>query len=453
MILSKIVRVFLSLLFENKQLIKTNKHILEVFPEGIVVQTPKSDTGNHEIKFTNDIAKKNLLIDLNPEEAPEVNEPIKIFRDCSNYNSQDDEENSDESQIRNRLKTLDELLQSQKDKYIEFEADVSSRVDLLKIIDDDQEVEGVTSFDVKTIKISWDNSDNAFMHIFVNTTLTKKLEKEKATNKWLNIMFSSVSHEFRTPINAFSNAVDLLEYNFAILQEMASHRANADQATKVKYEKLWTTSEKYLKIGKISAKLLLGLTEDILDLAKMEAGMFTLNEADFCIRDMMDEITYIFEDQWSRKKIGFNVDVPDCVLTQTFCSDIGRIKQILMNLISNSFKFTSEGSICVSAKLRLLKNECGENVRSLVLSVEDTGVGIAQADIKFLFKMFGMINKNRNKLNSKGTGLGLTISKKLTESLGGHIELESVEGKGTKIEFNVVEKPNNNQSKILSWLF
>ena len=114
-----------------------------------------------------------------------------------------------------------------------------------------------------------------------------------------------------------------------------------------------------------------------------------------------------------------------------------------MNLISNSFKFTSEGSICVSAKLRLLKNECGENVRSLVLSVEDTGVGIAQADIKHLFKMFGMINKNRNKLNSKGTGLGLTISKKLTESLGGHIELESVEGKGTKTEFDVIEKHND----------
>jgi len=236
--LSKIVRVFLSLLFENKQLIKTIKHILEVFPEGIIIQTPKCYTKNYEIKFTNEIAKKNLLIQPNPERVPVDHELGRFFRDSTDYQSQNDEENPNGEQIEDRPKTLNELLQIQKDKYIEFEADVSSHVDLLKNIDGDQEVEEVTSFDVKTIKISWDNSENAFMHIFVNTTLTKTLEKEKATNKCLNIMFSSVSHEFRTPINAFSNAVYLLEYNFDILQEMASHRADIDQATKVKYEKL-----------------------------------------------------------------------------------------------------------------------------------------------------------------------------------------------------------------------
>ena len=166
----------------------------------------------------------------------------------------------------------------------------------------------------------------------------------------------------------------------------------------------------------------------------------------------MDEITYIFEDQCIHKKIEFDVDIPKPVLAQTFCSDIGRIKQILMNLISNSFKFTSEGSIRVSAKLILQRNEGGENFRNLVLGVEDTGVGSANAEIKNLFRMFGMINKHQNKLNSKGTGLGLTISKKLTESLGGHIELESVEGKGTKIKFNVVEKPNHQGNVSLCFL-
>ena len=181
--LSKIVKVFLSLLFENKQLIKTIKHILEVFPEGIIIQTPKCDTENHEIKFTNEIAKKSLLTELDPERVPVDHELGRLFRDSTDYQFQEDGENPNGEQIENRLKTLNELLQIQKDKYIEFEADVSSRIDLLKGIDDDQEVEEVTSFDVKTIKISWDNSDNAFMHIFVNTTLTKTLEKEKATNK------------------------------------------------------------------------------------------------------------------------------------------------------------------------------------------------------------------------------------------------------------------------------
>ena len=181
--LSKIVRVFLSLLFENKQLIKTIKHILEVFPEGIIIQTPKFDSENYEIKFSNEIAKKNFLIEQNLERVPVDHELGRLFRDSTDYQFREDGENPNGEQIENRLKTLNELLQIQKDKYIEFEADVSSRIDLLKGIDDDQEVEEVTSFDVKTIKISWDNSDNAFMHIFVNTTLTKTLEKEKATNK------------------------------------------------------------------------------------------------------------------------------------------------------------------------------------------------------------------------------------------------------------------------------
>jgi len=181
--LSKIVKVFLSLLFENKQLIKTIKHILEVFPEGIIIQTPKRGTENDEINFTNEIAKKSLLTEQDSERVPVDHELGRLFRDSADYQSQDMEENPNGEQIENRLKTLDELLQIQKDKFIEFEADVSSRVDMLKSIEDDQEVEEVTSFDVKTIKISWDNSDNAFMHIFVNTTLTKTLEKEKATNK------------------------------------------------------------------------------------------------------------------------------------------------------------------------------------------------------------------------------------------------------------------------------
>ena len=166
------------------------------------------------------------------------------------------------------------------------------------------------SFDVKTIKITWETSSNSYIHIFVNTTMTKNFEKEKATNKCLNIMFSSVSHEFRTPINAFINAVELLEMNFGRINQIVLPQnalkyepidKNKEDKSILQNEKsldiLQTSTKKYIKIGKVSAKLLLGLTEDILDLAKMEAGMFTLNINDFVINDIIEDITYIFEDQ------------------------------------------------------------------------------------------------------------------------------------------------------------
>ena len=164
----------------------------------------------------------------------------------------------------------------------------------------------------------------------------------------------------------------------------------------------------------------MSLIEDILDLAKIEAGTFTLDEKPFAIKTLLEEIYYIFSFQWNQKRLYFKLDIHEELRNSYFWSDIGRIKQILMNLISNSFKFTQNGGIIVKIRRKL---EVGEFDFKLVpylhFKVIDTGVGIAKNDIPYLFKMFGMINKYKNRLNNKGTGLGLTISKKLTESLGG----------------------------------
>lgn len=111
-----------------------------------------------------------------------------------------------------------------------------------------------------------------------------------------------------------------------------------------------------------------------------------------------------------------------------------------MNLLSNSYKFTFMGEIRVSASLSIVRSNTGTHYRHLTFVVSDTGVGISRNDTKNLFKMFGMIDKYKNSINCKGTGLGLTISKKLVESLGGEISLQSEEGRGTTITFNVVEK-------------
>ena len=110
-----------------------------------------------------------------------------------------------------------------------------------------------------------------------------------------------------------------------------------------------------------------------------------------------------------------------------------------MNLISNAFKFTDHGGIDLRVKLKIGDDAEGRRVRVLEFTVGDTGVGIAKEDAKNLFTMFGMVKKN-NKFNMRGTGLGLTISKRLVESMGGSIEIESEEGKGTEATFTIFEK-------------
>lgn len=110
-----------------------------------------------------------------------------------------------------------------------------------------------------------------------------------------------------------------------------------------------------------------------------------------------------------------------------------------MNLISNAFKFTHRGGIYVKIKLENRVAFDNERYKYLVFEVTDTGVGMAPSEIKNLFTMFSTIDRHRNSLNIRGTGLGLTISKKLTEMLGGKISVKSEEGKGTTFTFDVKE--------------
>ena len=113
-------------------------------------------------------------------------------------------------------------------------------------------------------------------------------------------------------------------------------------------------------------------------------------------------------------------------------SDNKRIKQVLINLISNSFKFTERGRIEI--KIGEFKRN-GDDF--LKFEVSDTGVGISKQDIPKLFKMFGMLSKHRNQLNQSGSGLGLSISKRIVESLGGKIKVKSREGEWTKFTFSI----------------
>ena len=186
------------------------------------------------------------------------------------------------------------------------------------------------------------------------------------------------------------------------------------------------------------------LTEDILDFAKIEADMFNLNEKPFEIGVLINEIEFIFENQCKQKGIWFRVKWEERLRRMMFYSDADRIRQILMNLISNSYKFTNYGGITIA--FAMIQSSRDNNSRFLKIKVIDTGIGISEDDKKGLFQVFGMIHKYRDEFNMKGTGLGLTISQKLVKMLGGKINMESVVNFGTTVTFTVKERPS------LNWL-
>jgi signal transduction histidine kinase len=222
------------------------------------------------------------------------------------------------------------------------------------------------------------------LHLFIDTTAISKLEKANATNKCQKIMFASMSHEFRTPLNSINAALCFTD------RWLNSH-SNFSNYTFTPKEMHSLT--KFTKIGKISCITLMNLIEDILDLAKIDSGNFLIHEREFDIREMAREIEYIFGYQCDQKKVEFNINLK--LDEYKMVSDSTRIKQVLINLLSNSVKFTMKGMILLDIE---------KDGNQLIITVTDTGIGIKDEDQHKLFKLFGTLNENsdQNVFNTQG---------------------------------------------------
>jgi signal transduction histidine kinase len=148
------------------------------------------------------------------------------------------------------------------------------------------------------------------------------------------------------------------------------------------------------------------LVEEILDLSKIEAGTFVINNMDFRLSELTQEVQELFFYQCQQKRIQFILSIDEQLKNEEVFSDKGRLKQILLNLISNSLKFTFEGAITLEIFKEIKNSE-----EILTFKVIDTGIGIKEKYRPKLFKLFGMISEARN-VNPNGTGIGLTICKK-----------------------------------------
>ncbi|CAI2384041.1 unnamed protein product [Moneuplotes crassus] len=179
-----------------------------------------------------------------------------------------------------------------------------------------------------------------FLQMFIDTTQITQLEKAKAQSKYQRQMLSNVSHEFRTPLNAMSLSLYLMKdhINGVLL--------------------------KYHQIASSSCDILKGLVEDILDISKIEAGVFEIQESEFTFKQLFDEVSSIFEMQTRMKQVGLHFTMEDAFCELKVKSDKERLKQILLNLLSNSLKFTDEGSINVELKIQQMKKLSAQQINS-----------------------------------------------------------------------------------------
>jgi PAS domain S-box-containing protein len=224
-------------------------------------------------------------------------------------------------------------------------------------------------------------------------------ELEKA-NRLKSEFLASMSHELRTPINA------LIGYAALLLDGVLGE--------------ITPTQRDALTRARAAAEHLLALINDILDLAKIEAGKMPLHVQEVSLAVVTREVAQQMEPLIHKKGLRFNTAVArDCPVIM---SDRTKVKQILLNLVSNAVKFTNDGSVTVAV-------ECAPD-GGVHIKVADTGIGIRREDLDEIWEDFRQVDMSRTREHG-GTGLGLSIVRKLLDRLGGRVAVESEYGKGT----------------------
>ena len=230
-------------------------------------------------------------------------------------------------------------------------------------------------------------------------------EAAEAANRSKSTFLASMSHEIRTPMNAILGFTQLMQRDSELTPRQREHLSTISR----------------------SGEHLLALINDILELSKIEAGRSTLNLANFDLHRLLADLEMMFRVRTDEKKLRLLLDMATDLPQWVVC-DEGKLRQVLINLIGNAVKFTSEGGVGVRARL-----EVGERP-ALHFEVEDTGPGIAPEEQAKLFQPFEQASSG---VKMGGTGLGLALSQGFVQLMGGQIHVSSTPGKGSLFSFTI----------------
>jgi len=236
-------------------------------------------------------------------------------------------------------------------------------------------------------------------------TLARATHAAEAANRAKSEFLAIMSHEIRTPMNGVLGAVQILDHS----------RLNAEQ-------------QKLVSVIRQSSEDLVGIVDDILNLAKVEAGKLTLERTAVTVSVLSENLLALFRPKAEPKGVALRLQIDDKVPAVIY-SDPQRLRQILLNLVGNAVKFTASGEV----RLRITASE---EAKTICFSVEDTGVGIAPGKIPSLFAPFVQADSSTTR-RFGGSGLGLSIVRRFVDAMNGSIEVESELGKGSTFRVNL----------------
>lgn len=253
--------------------------------------------------------------------------------------------------------------------------------------------------DISESKLNW------------NEVVNSKIKVEKATRSKTRFL-TGMSHELRTPLNGIIGTSSLILTENNLPEDVKNH----------------------INVIKYSSEHMLHIINDILDFSKLDANKMELKEGVFSILNCLKNIVSSFSHQYKANEINFIINFNEQDLEGVkIISDEIKFSQVINNLLSNSLKFTHSGSVEFIVKIV----ETSDSQMKLYFEIKDTGIGIAKDKQEEIFQAFSQVHSEDLKRRYGGSGLGLTISRKLVNILGGKLELESELHKGTRFFFTL----------------